>query len=54
MVNHIYIYIYICNHTRSLSSPVLAAVSLSWLIKIYQRGVQWKQGLVICMMFYTI
>ena len=37
--------------TYSLISFVLLYIYM--LFKIYQRGVQWKQGVVIYMMLYT-
>ena len=50
----VYIYIYIHVHiaaTRSCAFAVLSA-DLSKL-RIHQRGVQWKQDVVIYMMLYT-
>ena len=41
---YIYIYIYINNTPPLIRSPQ---------VKIHQREVQWKQGVVNCMMLYT-
>ena len=40
----------------SSASPLARARALQpqkWHVKIHQRGVQWKQGVVICMMLCT-
>ena len=57
MYIHMYTYIYIYIYTHIHSSLQRLALALSsrdlMRLKIHQRGVQWKQGVVICMLLYT-
>ena len=66
MYIHMCVCIYVCIYTRITlktdrkhgftARPIVSSVRLMFLylpLKIHQRGVQWKQGVVIYMMLYT-
>ena len=51
----IYIYIYIVRLLRTCDASTSAGLGGDNVIfKIHQRGVQWKRGVVICMVLYAI